>query len=189
MSSGSPHLPPVYVSIRQHTSAYVSIRQHTSAYVSIRQHTPAYVSSGSPQRQQTGKFCMRQQDTPKTVRLMPAGTNGSNPSYLKRLQPVVSQTAGHCRHQQVGPPRAEARRWIRARFVACLGVRGVSMRQHTSAYVSIRQHTSACLGVRGGHLVFQRLRQHTSYFSADLLTGMQIESAYVSIRQHSARTC
>ena len=71
---------PVYVSIRQHTSAYVSIlsssatdvaqllalaciRQHTSAYVSIRQHTPAYVSilssSATDVAQLLALACMR----------------------------------------------------------------------------------------------------------------------------------
>jgi hypothetical protein len=52
------------------------------------------MSTGSPQRQQTGKFCMRQHDTPKSVRLMPAGTNGSHPLYLKPLATAVISKSG-----------------------------------------------------------------------------------------------
>jgi hypothetical protein len=35
---------PVFVLLYQHTSAHASTRQHTPAYASIRQHTPAYAS-------------------------------------------------------------------------------------------------------------------------------------------------
>jgi hypothetical protein len=57
----------------------------------------------------------------------------------------------------------------------------VSIRQHTSAYVSIRQHTSAYVSIRQHTSAYVSIRQHTSAY----VSIRQHTSAYVSIRQHT----
>jgi hypothetical protein len=128
-----------FACIRQHTSAYVSIRQHTSAYVSIRQHTSAYVSI----RQHTSAYVSRGAIRQHTFSLEEALKCSSTCHCVLRSASAPESCVGICLHTYV------------------------SIRQHTSAYVSI-----LCVTLSIGSRVMRRnmpeLRQHTS--------------AYVSIR-------
>ena len=120
-----------FVGIRQHTSAYVSIRQHTSwnalspaptscarSVGSIRQHTSAYVSirkrmrlPARGARRKDGRHCVR----------MPPPRLHTHRRSLRRPLPLHTRFLHHC-------------------FCCSLpSVVYVSIRQHTSAYVSIRQ--------------------------------------------------
>jgi hypothetical protein len=105
--------------IRQHTSAYVSIRQHTSAYVSIRQSPCTSRRGGRRSRVRRG-----------------VGRG------LRHLPPPCSCEIGRRRVADRVPA-------VAARQMHRLPVAYVSIRQHTSAYVSIT--TSAYVSIRQHH--------------------------------------
>ena len=152
-------------SIRQRTSAYVSIRQHTSACVSIRQISyegmPGEDTAGCmpltsqpvsirPLRQHTSAYVSIRQHTPAYVcirlhRCMPAT---SQPVSIRQHTSAYVSTRQHmsaCVHACYFPADG-ARAGMPAditqeRHVAYLHARClhlyVSIRQHTSAYVSV----------------------------------------------------
>jgi hypothetical protein len=126
-----------YVSIRQHTSAsrstsrihlpHVSIRPHTSAYVSIRQALGVYRASPSTRphvsiRPHTSAYeSIRQHtsDSRSVSRItFHATVTNPRPSATARSVPTFGSTP------RLRPPRHTP---------AC-----ISIRQHTSAYVSVR---------------------------------------------------
>jgi hypothetical protein len=115
-----------YISIRQHTSAYVSIRQH--ANVSIRQHTSAYIFPS---------FLCRTK-----ARNSPANTS----AYVSIRQQYVTHTSARRQHTHMSAHSYAARK-RGTHHRACPQASApchpyVSIRQHTSAYVSIRQQCS-----------------------------------------------
>jgi hypothetical protein len=106
----------------------------------------------------------------------------------------------------VGPitRRSEIRTQIRAKFIQDPKIGGGRAEGHLSIvpYVSIRQHTSAYVSIRGaeGYLsivpyvsirqhtsAYVSIRQRTSAYGAPKATYQQcLTSAYVSIRQHTS---
>jgi len=137
-----------YVSIRQHTPAEAPVRAarsgrfryHTSAYGSIRQHTPAYASGGT---------CASSAERPLPLAPSRRTRAGAVMSTLPAIESTSSSTSRSCPPLSATTPSAY-----------------VSIRQHTSAYVSILQHTSS-----------------TSRSCPPL--SATTPSAYASIRQHT----
>ena len=131
---------PVYVSIRQHTSAYVirslaicntsllvhdlCKRKALPAYVSIRQHTSAYVirSLGICNTSLLVNDLCKKKKGPAVWLCLWSSLSKRSPNECERIK------------RPCDTPRAAPVY--------------VSIRQHTSAYVSIRQHTSACVSIR-----------------------------------------
>jgi hypothetical protein len=153
----------VYIHIRQrmHTSAYVSIRQYTSAYVSIRHVGRASVYT-------CVNVCIRQHTSEPWLHALRARlyTHTSMYAYVS-IRSKASITAS-----------SKARSWCTCRMLpqrrCSVWMKGMAcgfVCAHTTAYVSIRQHTSA-------------------YVSKGMACGFVCAhtTAYVSIRQHTSFT-
>jgi hypothetical protein len=166
----------------EHTSAYVSIRQHTSAYgpavrvlrcaASHTEHTSAYVSI----RQHTDLQC-------GCCAALPRAQQAGSPA------PVHTPAYVSIRPSAYAPRRARNTRPLTSY---------VSIRQHTSVYVSIRQQyppadASNCLRNDFSFSSYTcSIRQHTSAYAPPRARhtrpriSSQHTSAYVSIHQHTS---
>ena len=114
--------------MRQHTSAYVSIRrQHTPAYVSIRQHTSPNRGAGSTLRPRLASAC-RVIAVDCSVCAC-GGRRNSAPAMCVNIAASARDSRAY-----VLRSRAQSRA-------------SKSPALHASAYVSIRQHTSAYVSV------------------------------------------
>jgi hypothetical protein len=147
----------------------ISIRQHTSAYVSIRQHTSAYVSIRPHASAYRSAYVSRRQ------RLREGVTEGA---VCERLRERCVRGLGHGTLSRLQARTSSSR---------------ISIRQHTSAYVSIRQRlrqeraplphaSAAAAGSAPAPPAYVSIRQHTSAY----VSIRQHTSAYVSIRQHTS---
>jgi hypothetical protein len=187
-----------YVSIRQHTSAYVSIRQTLAGVYSIRQHTSAYVSIRQTLAGVYSIAVCRHQYSSMRTHIYQYDDACSS----MRTHVAVCEHTYRLRHEHfILLPRHFKFAFHSAESLlrACEGVSAyVSIRQHTSAYVSIR---SAYVSIRTSAYVSMRqiclpqceepperaprrasIRQHTSAYASI----RQHASAYASIRQHTS---
>jgi hypothetical protein len=145
------------------------MRQHTSAYVSRRQHTSAYVR-------------IRQHSA---CRPLPASCQARERQYsyfcTSKASKLRTSTVQFIALSSFSPTRCSI---------------NVSIRQHTSAYVSIhqhRQHTSA-RHAAAPTSAYVSIRPHTSAYVSPTRCGTNVsirQHTYnVSIRQHtSAYVC
>jgi hypothetical protein len=125
-------------------------KSHTSAYVSISQHKSGYVA-------QAAQVAQKLRTTPLVFLAFERSDSDRHRWRWDEEEPPRTPVSSP---QNATPPY-------------------VSIRQHTSAYVSrIRQHTSADLTLAAD----LSIRQHTSAY----VSIRQHTSAYVSMRQHTS---
>jgi len=162
---------PARDSIRQHMPAYVSIRQHTSAYVSTHQleSVPARDPKLVPAAQQLHALDRLRKQLPSHSSCCCCSSSSSSCRVAGRVGRVGEQEGVEARQKPRSRHRLNSLRHLRL-----VQPTYVSLRPHTSAYVSLRQRSLRHL--RLVQPTYVNIRQHTSAY----VSLRQPTSAYVS---------